>query len=69
MDPIPSGLAPADTPDAAAEALSQRWRLPSMIRKLPTIFRNNTLEPYWMSAADARADAENVLYDFKRKRL
>lgn len=54
-------LAPADTPDAAAEALSAALEAAINDPEIADYFRNNTLEPYWMSGEDARADAENVL--------
>ncbi|MGJ8533148.1 MAG: Bug family tripartite tricarboxylate transporter substrate binding protein [Alphaproteobacteria bacterium] len=59
-------LAPADTPDAAAEALSAALEAAINDPEIADYFRNNTLEPYWMSGADARADAENVLVRLKK---
>lgn len=54
-------LAPAGTPDEAAEVLAGALEKAIQDPEIVEYFRNNTLEPYWMSGDEAMADAEKTL--------
>jgi len=54
-------LAPAGTPDAAAEALSAALEKAIADPEIRDYFLNNTLDPYWTPGAEAMADSEKLL--------
>lgn len=54
-------LAPASMPEDHAEILSAALEQAIMDPEIQEYFRNNTLEPYWVSGPDAMEDAQKQL--------
>lgn len=59
-------LAPAGTPDEAAAAISAALEKAIADPEIVEYFRNNTLEPYWVSGDEAMSDAEGTLEALKK---